>query len=105
MDRNDVTTWARDAAYTAVGFCVLGFQQLQVRRRELATDLNGRLAGTGLAPPAPPPARSTVEQIVRRAEAVIDPVLDGVERVLPNTARNAVHQSRTAAKVLRKVIL
>jgi hypothetical protein len=101
MDRNDVEAWARDAAYTAVGFCVLGFQQLQIRRRELTSDLGERMGTTS----GRPAGRSSLEQIVRQAEAVVDPVLDGVERVLPATARTAVHQSRTAAKVLRKVLL
>ena len=34
----------KDAVYTAVGFGVLGFQQLQVRRRDLRTQLR-RVAG------------------------------------------------------------
>lgn len=36
-----LTKLARDAAYVAVGFGVLGFQRAQVRRRELRKRLEG----------------------------------------------------------------
>lgn len=35
----DSTRLARDAAYVSIGFGVLGFQKLQVRRRELEKEL------------------------------------------------------------------
>lgn len=137
MLRHDVEERARDAGYVAVGFCVLGFQQLQVLRRELAGELAGRAralggqagrlaaeararvpdAGGGRGPglrvvpdavaSAARGAASRVHlgEVVRQAEAMADPVLDGVERALPATARTAVHQGRTAAKVLRRMLL
>lgn len=42
----DVPKLVRDAVYVSVGLGLLGVNQLQVRRRELAGDLR-RLAGSG----------------------------------------------------------
>jgi len=39
----DVTQTLKDSAYVAVGFSVLGFQRAQVARRELTSELEGRL--------------------------------------------------------------
>lgn len=44
-----LTHAARDAAYVAIGFGVLGFQQLQVRRRELAKVLASESSGRAQA--------------------------------------------------------
>jgi hypothetical protein len=44
---HDLRNGARDAVYTGVGLGILGFQRLQVRRRELEKTL-----GVGL-PPSP----------------------------------------------------
>ena len=114
VDPDDVRVLVRDAVYTAIGFGVLGVQRLQVRRRELTSDLGAKAGVVGekasatggkAAATGGKAAQRSLEQIVRRAEAITDPMLDSVERVLPGTARSAVHQSRTAAKVLRRVIL
>ncbi|MGH9278425.1 MAG: hypothetical protein ACRD12_10035 [Acidimicrobiales bacterium] len=100
MDRHDLEVRARDAAYTTIGFCVLGVQHLQVKRRELTSDLAGRSRATGGGV-----AKAGLGQIAGTAERVVEPLLDSVEKLLPGSARLAVQQSRTAAKVLRKVIL
>jgi hypothetical protein len=77
----DVVARARDACYTAVGFGVLAVQRLQVARRQLTKDL------------------------VRQAEAVVDPVLDGVERQLPQPARAFFHQVRVTGRAVRRTVL
>ncbi|MDQ1402019.1 MAG: hypothetical protein QOG03_335 [Actinomycetota bacterium] len=40
MDLSDLTTLAKDAAYVAVGFGVIGLQRAQVRRVELTKQLD-----------------------------------------------------------------
>lgn len=40
-----VARFARDVGYVAIGFGVLGFQQAQVRRRELTRSLSHTAAG------------------------------------------------------------
>lgn len=87
---DDLTAQARDAAYTAVGFGVLAFQRLQVRRRELVKQVGGR---------------EGVARFVHKVEEAVDPVLDDVERRLPEQARTAVHRARTAGKTLERVLL
>src|SRR5947209_16282051 len=66
---NDLVNRARDVGYTAVGFGVLAFQRLQVQRRELTKELVGAAGG-----------RAAVGRLVRQAEKVVNPVLDGVEK-------------------------
>ncbi len=41
VDADKVVAAARDAAYVTIGFGVLAFQQAQVRRRELESQLSG----------------------------------------------------------------
>lgn len=96
---------ARDAGYVAIGFCVLGVQQLQVLRRELAGELVNRAGTLGGHAARGAASSARLRDVVRQAEAITDPVLDGVEKALPGTARSAVHQGRTAAKVLRRMLL
>ncbi len=73
----------KDAVYTAVGFGVLGFQQLQVRRRDLRTQLR-RVAG--------------------QVEERVDPVLDDLETRLPDATRVVVKQARVAAKSMQHAL-
>ena len=74
----------RDALYTAVGFGVLGFQQAQLRRRELQKDL----------------ARLTAEW-----DGKIDPVLDDLVAKLPEDIRPFATQARAAAVSARRSLL
>jgi hypothetical protein len=53
---DDLQRGARDAVYTGVGLGILGFQRLQVRRRELEKAL-----GVGL-----PPSGDDVSRLVGR---------------------------------------
>lgn len=75
---------AKDAFYTAVGFGVLGLQQLAVRRRDLRKQLR-RVAG--------------------EVEERVDPLLDDLERRLPDAPRVVVSQARVAAKTVRHAVL
>jgi hypothetical protein len=57
---DDLRTGARDAVYTGVGLGILGFQHLQVRRRELEKTL-----GVGL-PPSPDALGRLVGRLTRQ---------------------------------------
>ena len=86
-----LTTRARDALYTAVGFGVLAVQRLQVTRQDLRKDLSERLGGD-----------ADVSRLVKQMQVVADPVLDLVERQLPLPGRLVLRQARRAARdVLR----
>lgn len=87
---DDLLSRARDASYTAIGFGVLAYQRLQVRRRELTKEVGGK---------------EGVVRFVHRVEEAVDPVLDGVERRLPDQARTAFHQARTATRTIERVLL
>jgi hypothetical protein len=80
----------RDVAYTAVGLGVLGFQQAQVRRRELAGQLEGveRIVG-----PLIHQIDSTLDQL--------DESIQPVERYLPFGARAVLGQLRSVRSQLR----
>jgi hypothetical protein len=94
---NDLVNRARDAGYTAVGFGVLAFQRLQVRRRELTKEL----APSGL----PATVGKAAREVIKQTEKVVDPVLDGVERRLPGPARTYVHQARVVGRIVRHTLL
>ncbi len=76
---DDVATRLRDSLYTAVGFGVLGFQQVQLRRREVQKEL----------------ARLGAE-----VDEKVDPVLDDLEARLPADLRPLVATARSAAHSL-----
>jgi hypothetical protein len=59
---SQVSAVATDALYVAVGFGVLGFQRLQVRRRELESQL-------------PPEVSEVVRAVGERAQAAIGDLL------------------------------
>jgi hypothetical protein len=81
---DDVNARLRDSLYTAVGFGVLGFQQAQLRRRELQKEL----------------ARLAVE-----VDGKVDPVLDDLVNRLPDDLRPLAAQARAAALSARRVLL
>jgi hypothetical protein len=74
----------KDAFYTAIGFGVLGLQQLQVQRRDLRKQLR-RAAG--------------------QVEERVDPLLDDLEARLPDAPRVVVKQARVAARTVQRAIL
>lgn len=81
---DDADAGLREAMYTAVGFGVLGIQQLQVRRREVQKDL----------------ARLAVE-----VDGKVEPVLDDLVARLPDDLRPLATQARAAALTARRVLL
>ena len=81
---DETATKLRDSLYTAVGFGVLGFQQAQVRRRELQKEL----------------ARLAVE-----VDEKVDPVLDDLEARLPEDLRPLLVQARAAARSAQRSLL
>jgi hypothetical protein len=97
---DDLLAVAKGAGYTAVGFGVLAVQRLQVKRRELAKELGLRPGPTFWRDVA-----KEVGKLAEKAEAVVDPVLDGVEGRLPGEARTAFHQARAAGRALQHALL
>ena len=81
---NDADSGLRDALYTAVGFGVLGIQQVQLRRRELQKEL----------------ARLAVE-----VDGKVEPVLDDLVAKLPEDIQPLATQARAAALSARRVLL
>ena len=81
---DDVADRLRESLYTAVGFGVLGFQQAQVRRRQLQRDL----------------ARLAVE-----VDEKVEPVLDDLEARLSDDARALLASARSAARSARESLL
>ena len=89
-------TYARDAAYVAIGLGVLGFLKVQVRRRELAQRF----------PEAHASVQSFLEQQLDSAEALLDQVVDPIVAratgVLPAAAASVVGQVHAASKSARR---
>ena len=83
----DTTRLARDSFYVSVGFGVLGFQKLQVRRRELERDLRRRRQD-------PRGPLGLLEDGVGLLGSGTDVVLDAVAAVLPPPLRDHVDQAR-----------
>jgi hypothetical protein len=81
---DDAATRLRESLYTAVGFGVLGFQQAQVRRRQLGKDLS-RLAA--------------------EVDERLDPVLDDFEARLSDEIRPLVAQARSAVRTAQRSLL
>jgi hypothetical protein len=81
---DDTAARLRDSLYTAVGFGVLGFQQAQVRRRDLQRELT----------------RLAVE-----VDEKLDPVLDDLVARLPEDLRPLATQARAAAVGARRSLL
>jgi hypothetical protein len=81
---DDAATRLRDSLYTVVGFGVLGFQQAQVRRRDLQREL----------------AKLAVE-----VDEKVDPVLDDIVARLPEEFRPLATQARAAAVGARRALL
>jgi hypothetical protein len=81
---DDAATRLRDSLYTAVGFGVLGFQQAQLRRRDLQREL----------------AKLAVE-----VDEKVDPLLDDLVARLPEDLRPFAVQARAAAVTARRTLL
>lgn len=102
----DLTKSLRDAAYTAVGFGVLGLQRAQVRRRELADQLQSqRPELEAQLDQARDQLADLARDLERRIEPAlvdvsqrVEPVLEHIEARLPEQARAPLAQIRLAAR-------
>lgn len=74
---DDAAARLRESLYTAVGFGVLGFQQAQVRRRQLQKELS-RLAA--------------------ELDERVDPMLEDLEARVSEDVRPVVSQARSAVR-------
>ena len=81
----DVTKTAKDALYVTVGLGVLGYQKAQVRRRELARQVETQWGETA----------QQLQKLARELQGRVEPVLDQLEERLPGSARELVRQART----------
>ena len=113
FDAEKVTTILRDAVYVAVGFGVLTFQQLQVRRRELADSLGNhpviRQLGLTKAQLDELAAKlqtrlAPVEARIDAFEARLDTAVTRVESRLPEPVGAALGQAHEIAKAARKQV-
>jgi hypothetical protein len=102
---SDAEKVLRDGAYVALGFGILGFQQAQVRRRELTRLLSQRKPADRLAANASV-GRAQLGDMVKHVDARLAPVrrqldeqVDALEQTLSPTARKAVGTVRSAASV------
>jgi hypothetical protein len=90
-DLEMLSSTAKDVLYVGVGMGILGFQKLQVRRRELAKASGGRYSG---------PA-TLIDHTIEAVELQLDRVIDEVEALLPARAGAAVAQAHGVARSTR----
>jgi hypothetical protein len=116
---DDITKVLKDVLYITVGAGVIGFQKVQVGRRELTEALNGqlndakdRVSGSN---DLFEQAKAQVEKLVEAAEDQVkviedrlstveeryEALLDEIETRLPEQARDIFKQSRDVAKDAR----
>ncbi len=81
---DDASANLKQALYTAVGFGILGVQQVQLRRRQLQRDL----------------VRLAVD-----LDAKVEPVLDDLEARLPDDVRPLLAEARSVARSARRSLL
>jgi hypothetical protein len=83
-----VTETLKDIAYIVVGFGILGFQRVQVRRHELAKQLGPQLEDLV----------TNVDEAFQPVRIELDQRLDRVEERLSGQARDVVRTARALAK-------
>lgn len=119
---HEATRLAREAGYVVIGFWVLGLQQANLRRRELADRLStGDLEATvgslrqQLADLAPSvDVEATLAELTRRAQQIDELVEQLIEMVetsiapleeqLPAPARDAAARAHDQARVVRSKV-
>ncbi len=103
----------RDAAYITIGFGVLGFQQAQVRRRELVKSVSDRFDAGQLETRKAQleemlgTFETQMQQLDGRLdtfEAKLDSTVAKFEARLPEQAAQVVGQMHTAAKTARRQV-
>ena len=106
IDADQVSGLAKDAMFVTIGFAVLGFQRAQVRRRELTERLQGgpdtSIAGVGDLLRVIEVGYTVVDDAVSALEEALKPVLDQVQRRLPDPADRLLARARTTARTARR---
>jgi hypothetical protein len=95
---DDIGRRVTDVVYVGVGFGVLAFQRLQVRRRELSAVLDQRVDEGRTV------VRSVEQTLIAlddRAAALEAKVFERLESGLPEPARVVLQQARVAATTVR----
>lgn len=105
----DVRQRAEDAAYTAVGVGVLGFQQAQVRRRAVQTRLaeaarGAREQATVLAGEARTTAESLGADVKGRVEPVVAGLSDRVDPLVTDVRTRVEPLIETFGSTVRRVL-
>ncbi len=91
----NVSDRVKDAAYAAVGLGVLGVQSLQVRRRDVAKQVEPQVRE----------AAARLQRLASAADEAVKPVLERFEDRLPDATRDLVRTARSAATDARDTIL
>jgi len=101
----DLTKVAQDAAYVAIGLGIMGFQQAQVRRREMLQQIERQrsMVETPLGDARQDFARTVkeIDRTVGRVFERIDASLEPVSELLPPSAQAVVQQAREVRDQLR----
>lgn len=101
---NEVTQFARDAAYVAVGMGVLGYQRAMAQRNDLMAklgaerDLDGRLADLRSAVTT---GIQQVDSLLETATTVVESTVAPLEEQLPEPARELAHLAHERVRLLR----
>ncbi len=85
----------KEAAYTAIGLGVLGVQSLQVRRHDVAKQVEPQVREGAVR----------LQRLAASADEAVNPVLERLEGQLPDATRDLVRSARTAATEARDAIL
>jgi len=97
----DIVTSAKDAAYTAIGFGVLGFQRLQVRRQDLLRQLRDQRVDPDLSVEG---ARRQLSVLVRSVDEAIAPVRSNVEQRLDSLEGRLAGQAKEVVRSARSLV-
>lgn len=99
---------AKDACFVTVGFAVLGFQRVQVLRRDATNRLHGRpgtpVAGVDDLTKLVEAGFVRLDDRITALESTIDTVLDVVQDRLPTPADQLMAQTRTTVRAARRQV-
>jgi uncharacterized membrane protein YccC len=100
----DLTKVVQDAAYMAIGLGIMGFQQAQVRRREILEQIERQRAVIETIGDARQDVAKAVKEIDRTMGRVferLDSSMEPVSELLPPSAQAVVQQARELRDQLR----
>jgi len=91
----NVSDRVKEAAYAAVGLGVLGVQNFQVHRRDMAKQVEPQVRE----------AAARLQRLASAADEAINPVIERIEDRLPDATRDLVRTARSVATDARDMIL